>query len=120
MQALLYAAAMAAECVCVLSCPPSLAKVLSFHVCWPQKWVTHTPPQSGPLQSHTNGWQPRASYREDGLLWPVLGDEVGCAPSDREHHDEGCVQLGGGTHCCCGKRLSLQWQRQRQKGSKRQ
>jgi hypothetical protein len=48
------------------------------------------------------------SYREDWLLWPVLGDEVGCAPSDCKHHNQGCMQLGGCAHCCCCKGLGLQ------------
>lgn len=48
------------------------------------------------------------SYREDWLLWPVLGDEVGCAPSDCEYHNQGCMQLRGCTHCCCCKGLGLQ------------
>jgi hypothetical protein len=48
------------------------------------------------------------SYRKDGLLRPVLGDEVCCASSDRKNNNESGMQLGGCAHCCCSQSLSLQ------------
>jgi hypothetical protein len=48
-----------------------------------------------------------AAHREDGLLWPVLGNEPRCPASDREHHDQGCLQLGSRAHSSSGQRLSL-------------
>lgn len=93
--------------------PTCCCHCLPASCCVPQAVAAPTPGQTAcQLVQHLPPAKTTpAAHREDGLLRPVLGNEVCCAACDCEHHNQGGMQLGGCTDCCCGESLSLQTRR---------